>query len=128
MSAASPERIVREADPAPAAVFDQVHFVRQTFGDPALQQEIVELFMAQVNDARRAFATPMTTTAWRFLTHTLKGAAASVGALRIAQLAGAWELAGSPQDAARRQAIVEEFNHEAEKFMAQSRCYLPEQG
>lgn len=124
MSAARQERIAAETEPLPAAVFDEVHFVRQTFGDPDLQQEIIELFFAQINDAKRTFTSPMTTTAWRFLTHTLKGAASSIGALRIAQLAGTWELSGSPQDPARRQAIVEQFLQEADAFCAETRRYL----
>lgn len=107
-----------------SAVFDDIHFARQTFGDPELQQEIIQLFLAQVNDARLAFASPMTTTAWRFLTHTLKGAAASVGAVRIAELAAEWELAGSPQDAKRRDAILSAFEAEAAAFRSVAEVYL----
>ncbi|MBL8790191.1 MAG: Hpt domain-containing protein [Rhizobiales bacterium] len=113
-----------EAEAVPAAVFDEAHFVRQTFGDPDLQQEIIHLFLAQINDARLAFSAPMTTTAWRFLTHTLKGAAASVGANRIAQLASQWELAGSPQDSQGRRLIVEQFNAETAAFTASVQPYI----
>jgi HPt (histidine-containing phosphotransfer) domain-containing protein len=113
-----------QPEPVRGATFDELHFARQTFGDPDLQQEIIQLFLAQVEDARRAFATPMTTTAWRFLTHTLKGAAASVGALRIAELASAWELAGSPQDLDRRRSILLQFEVEAAAFSAATRSYL----
>jgi HPt (histidine-containing phosphotransfer) domain-containing protein len=113
-----------QAEPAPGAVFDEMHFVRQTFGDPALQKEIAGLFLAQVNDAKQAFATPMTNAAWRFLTHTLKGAAASVGANRIAQLAAQWELAGSPQDPDTRKQIVDQFLAESAAFSASVQVYL----
>ena len=115
------------AEPQPERVerptFDEGHFSRQTFGDPDLQREIVQLFLAQVNDARHAFSRPMTTTAWRFLTHTLKGAAASVGAARMADMASEWELAGSPQDPRLRQQIVAAFEAEADAFGTAVRPY-----
>lgn len=124
MSSALHKFPLPQAAPVPGAVFDEVHFVRQTFGDPDLQNEIVGLFLAQVNEARQAFARPMTTTAWRFLTHTLKGAAASVGANRIAELAAQWELAGSPQDPEARTRIADQFMAEADAFQAAAKIYL----
>ena len=65
----------------------------------------------------------MTTTSWRFLTHTLRGAAASVGALRLAGLAAAWEIEGSPQDAALRGSILAQFEAEADAFSVAVRGY-----
>lgn len=109
--------------PASSAAFDHAHFARQTFGDADLQREIIHLFLAQIEDARKAFGTPMTTTSWRFLTHTLKGAAASVGAVRMAGLAAAWEIAGSPQDAATRQSVLAQFEAEAEAVVAAAQDY-----
>jgi HPt (histidine-containing phosphotransfer) domain-containing protein len=94
-------------------IFDIAHFERQTFGDALLQREIIVLLMAQVEDARKAFAAPMTSTSWRFLTHTLKGAAAAVGAVRLADIAGKWELEGTPNNEAARAAIVSTFAAEA---------------
>jgi HPt (histidine-containing phosphotransfer) domain-containing protein len=113
-----------QAEPVPGAVFDETHFVHQTFGDPDLQKEILGLFIAQVNEAKQAFCRPMTTNAWRFLTHTLKGAAASVGANRIAQLAAQWELAGSPQDPEARRDIAEQFLAECSAFTEAAKPYL----
>ncbi|MBK8769428.1 MAG: Hpt domain-containing protein [Rhizobiales bacterium] len=108
-SASQPELVQR-------VTFDEGHFARQTFGDADLQREIIQLFLGQVKDARNALSRPMTTTAWRFLTHTLKGAAASVGASRMAQMASEWELAGSPQDPALRDEILAAFEAEARAF------------
>jgi HPt (histidine-containing phosphotransfer) domain-containing protein len=110
-------------EPTSGEVFDEAHFIRQTFGDRGLQVEIIQLFIAQVEDSRKALAAPMTTTAWRFMTHTLKGAASAVGAMRIAKLAGGWELAGSPQDASGRAAIAAQFEAETTAFAAAASGY-----
>jgi HPt (histidine-containing phosphotransfer) domain-containing protein len=91
-------------------VFDLAHFERQTFGDANLQREIIQLFLAQLNDAQKSLAVPMTSTSWRFLTHTLKGASSAVGALQLAEMAGQWELAGTPQSAAARDGLVQTFD------------------
>ena len=101
-----------------AQIFDIEHFERQTFGDANLQREILQLFMAQIEDTRKALTTPMTATSWRFLTHTLKGAAASVGAIRLADIAGEWELQGTPKDGEARAAIMELFTVEAARLEA----------
>lgn len=106
-----------------ADIFDIEHFERQTFGDANLQREIMQLFMAQVEDTLKALATPMTSTSWRFLTHTLKGAAAAVGAIRLADIAGQWELQGTPKDGAARKAIMDLFNVETAKLEAVAAAY-----
>lgn len=118
MSTAVRQTVPHLPDPPRAATFDEIHFERQTFGDPGLQEEIIQLFLAQLEEARKAFAAPMTSTAWRFLTHTLKGAAASVGALRIAELAARWELSGTPLDGAARGMVLAQFEAEAGAFAA----------
>ncbi len=123
MPAVFQQQFAPQPEPVSRQVFDEDHFVRQTFGDHGLQVEIIQLFIAQVEDSRKALAAPMTTTAWRFMTHTLKGAAGAVGALRLADLAGGWELAGSPQDAATREAIVAQFEAETAAFTAAVRLY-----
>jgi HPt (histidine-containing phosphotransfer) domain-containing protein len=99
-------------------VFDTEHFSRQTFGDAGLQAEILQLFLVQIADNRKVLASPMTSTSWRFLTHTLKGAASAVGALRLAELSGQWETAGVPEDADARRALLDVFDREAEAFNA----------
>lgn len=123
MPAVSPQLYAPQPEPVKGLVFDEDHFVRQTFGDRGLQQEIIALFIAQVADSRKALAAPMTAMAWRFMTHTLKGAAGAVGAMRLAELAGGWELAGLPQDATRREAVVALFEAETKAFSTASRHY-----
>lgn len=69
---------------------------RNTFGDVALRAEIIKLFSMQLEQSRLRIAEAQTPTDWRFVTHTLKGAAAAVGALDIARLAANWEKTGLP--------------------------------
>lgn len=123
MSSALRHPVLPQVLPASGTTFDHGHFDRQTFGDAELQREIIQLFLAQVEDARKAIRTPMTTTSWRFLTHTLKGAAASVGALRLAGLAAAWEIEGSPQDADLRNSILAQFEAEVAALSAAVKGY-----
>lgn len=123
MAALSQPHFAPNIDPEDMVVFDEAHFLRQTFGDRGLQLEIIALFIAQIEDSRKALAAPMTTTAWRFMTHTLKGAAAAVGAMRLAALAGQWEIVGSPQDAGARDTIVKSFEAESASFAAAAAAY-----
>jgi HPt (histidine-containing phosphotransfer) domain-containing protein len=103
-------------DAAAVPVFDIGHFERQTFGDAGLQQEILVLFKVQLDETGLTLATPMTATDWRFLAHTLKGAAAAVGAFRIAELAGTWEQHGAPRDAAARAHFLGQFEAERRAY------------
>lgn len=105
-------------------VFDRVHFGHQTFGDDGLQRELIGLFLAQAEEAVHTMAAPVSATAWRFLTHTLKGAALAIGAARIAARADAWERAPAP-DANRRNALralllaeLAEFRTSAQDLLA----------
>jgi HPt (histidine-containing phosphotransfer) domain-containing protein len=104
--------------------FDREHFERQTFGDRSLQREIIGLFLAQVANSRNTLIEPMTTSAWRYLTHTLKGAASAVGATQIAALASEWELAGSPRDADARHVLVQAFDTAQTAFQRATAYYL----
>ncbi len=79
------------------AVLDVPYLNRATFGDIPLRGEIIGLFLAQVNGLVRRLDLPVDSAAWQFLTHTLKGAAAAVGAKHIAEIAGAWEHRLVPQ-------------------------------
>lgn len=87
---------VREAEPGPPLpaepAFDRAHLARMTFGDGALERELLQLFDRQVvlllermqSAERGAIAT---------LAHTLKGSAAGLGAVGVAEAAAAVERA-----------------------------------
>jgi Hpt domain len=69
---------------------DADYLKRNTFGEKALRDEIVGLFLAQLDGVTKTFGAPIDKTAWQFTSHTLKGAAAAVGACQIAALAEQW--------------------------------------
>jgi HPt (histidine-containing phosphotransfer) domain-containing protein len=71
---------------------DLVHLARTTFGDRALEREVLQLFDRQsdILIARMRTAAPAAITT---LAHTLKGSARSIGAARVARAAELLELA-----------------------------------
>ena len=73
---------------------DLVHLARTTFGDRALEREVLQLFDRQSGMliARMRGATPAVVAA---LAHTLKGSARGIGAWRVAHAAETLELAGN---------------------------------
>lgn len=73
--------------------FEQLE--RQTFGDRALEQEVLAMFMQQATLAVDSLASADPATSQR-LAHTLKGSSRSVGAVRLAALCE--RLEASPGD------------------------------
>ena len=73
---------------------DLVHLARTTFGDRALEREVLQLFdrQATILIARMRTATPAAVAA---LAHTLKGSARGIGAWRVARAAELLEQAGA---------------------------------
>ena len=89
---------------------------RNTFGDADLRVEILRLFADQLCVSRRSFAGQFTNTDWRFATHTLKGAAAAVGAQQFASLAHEWENQGPPFDCAAAKSLLAAFDEAEANF------------
>jgi HPt (histidine-containing phosphotransfer) domain-containing protein len=75
---------------------------RNTFGDYSLRNEIIGLFLAQLDGSKKLFGTTIDQTSWQFTAHTLKGAAAAVGARQIIVLAEEWERTPVPNNQAKR--------------------------
>jgi HPt (histidine-containing phosphotransfer) domain-containing protein len=97
----------RSGDPnPPEAVLDLVCLSRQTFGDHALETELLALFERQAAQLATRLAAPrsMGDAGARIdLAHMLKGSARSVGAFAVAAAAEAYETAlraGDPGEAA----------------------------
>lgn len=90
-------------DPDPAeAVLDLVHLSRQTFGDHALETELLALFERQASQLSRRLEAPRSmgdASARIDLAHMLKGSARSVGAFAVAAAAEAYETALRAGDA-----------------------------
>lgn len=74
-----------------AALLDHSHLARQTFGDEALEREILGLFDQQCE--RLLPAIGGVGTVREDAVHTLKGGARAVGAWRVASLAEDFETA-----------------------------------
>lgn len=87
---------------AHARPIDLEHLARQTFGDRALEGEVLALFSRQAAaiGARMATASPEERS---ILAHTLKGSARSIGAFRVAEQAERIEAA--PSDAGVLEAL-----------------------
>lgn len=93
-----------EAGTGPA--IDRAHLARMTFGDLALERELLELFdrQAALLVARMREADPATVGT---LAHTLKGSAVGVGATEVAEAAAALEQAQGPDRLAALARAVE---------------------
>lgn len=88
------------------APIDHAHLARYTFGNRALEIEVLHLFADQAPDYLEGLRTAQSEKAWRDAAHTLKGSARAVGAFRVADRAEAAEaLRGSSDQTARCQAI-----------------------
>ena len=69
------------------AILDRGHFEANTMYDVALQREILEIFLIQVDEMRnRLISEDVSVPDIKFLGHTLRGAAAAIGAAEFEAL------------------------------------------
>ena len=68
-------------------VFDRAHLAHYTMNNPALEAEIIGLFLMQLPSTIEMLEKATAAADWKLYTHTLKGSAASVGARRLQRLA-----------------------------------------
>lgn len=73
---------------------DLEHLAQYTAGDPAIEAEVLALFLSNAAQQLTLMADAGGGTGWAEAAHTLKGAARGVGASEIATLAEAAESAG----------------------------------
>lgn len=81
------QRIETQPAVQDADILDQAHLHHYTMNIPDLAAEVVALFLGQMPETIAAIESASDAAAWRLATHTLKGAASSVGAGRIRALA-----------------------------------------
>jgi HPt (histidine-containing phosphotransfer) domain-containing protein len=105
-------------------VFDVAFFEHCTMGDKQLMAELIELFKSQIEKTARALMEVTSEADWRFHTHTLKGAAAAVGAVEIETLANAWENRKAPKRFSEREALRETLEYAAEMYFAKAKAVL----
>jgi HPt (histidine-containing phosphotransfer) domain-containing protein len=85
-----------------AAAIDRAYLARFTLGNASLAREVLELFAAQAPLYLEALQRASTDREWRQAAHTLKGAAAAVGARQLQRLAELAERVGrGPPSTAR---------------------------
>lgn len=96
-----------------AAILDLVHLSRQTFGDHALETELLSLFDRQAERFSARLLEPGAgqAAARADLAHTLKGSALAVGAFALGEAAEAYETAlrRGTEDAGLRDALIAEI-------------------
>ncbi len=105
------------------SAIDLKHLRRYTMGDRALEQEVLELFLAQLPKTIAALSGAVNDHEWRIAAHTIKGSGRAVGAWQIARLAEQAErLAGVRNRAAHADAVskLEEAMREAEVFISET--------
>ena len=117
---------VRRPSPARTMVFDEAHLRHYTMQDQMLAVEVLDLFLTQMPATIELIATAATATDWTYATHALKGAAASVGACRLQQLAAdleGMEFSGNEQ---ARRLRTQELKAAAVEFRRAARQAFPE--
>jgi chemotaxis protein histidine kinase CheA len=81
---------------AAAEVFDRTLLNEYSMQNQELASEILELFLIQLPHMLEALEKAASQTEWNFATHTLKGSAAAIGALRLQKLAAELEAMSFP--------------------------------
>ncbi len=97
MELASSAALQRPIKASVDRAIDLVHLSRMTFGDRALEREVLQLFARQSAQIVAKLATA-SAAEMSPLAHTLKGSAAGVGAWSVADAAGAVERASQSPD------------------------------
>ena len=88
---------IKSRDEGKQAAVDRAHLARMSFGDAALERELLELFERQAALLLERMREADTATL-AALAHTLKGSASGVGAWGVARAAAAAERAASPAE------------------------------
>lgn len=73
------------------AALDREYLAHYTMGNEELAAEVVGLFLVQMPSILARLRSATSPADWKFATHTLKGSAQAVGAMRIAQIAAELE-------------------------------------
>jgi chemotaxis protein histidine kinase CheA len=79
-------------------IFDRTLLDDYSMQNQELAAEILELFLVQLPSMLTALQMAASPTAWSFATHTLKGSAAAIGALKLQHLAAELEAMAFPGD------------------------------
>ena len=95
-------------------IFDLAHLRRYTDNDFELECELLTLFRLQIRQYAERLAEVTDAEEWRIATHSIKGAARSMGARRIAGIAEMLEASGPCGDTAEGRAMVADLVRDLE--------------
>lgn len=104
-------------------VIDLVHLDQYTLGDRALQAELLQLFRTQLKNQTKTLVSCKTEDDWKSGIHTLKGAARSIGARQVCEVAEAME-AIPFADKEGRDAVLEQLTDVRAMFESNVGQYL----
>lgn len=110
---------------ADSAVFDRLGLEHNTMHDQRLAAEVLGLFLAQLPATITLLDEASTAADWKFAAHTLKGAAAAVGAQKLHNLACCLEGLVFPGDAGVRLLRLQGLKAAAAEFRDAAREAYP---
>lgn len=85
---------------------DLVHLARQTFGNRALEREVLELFLTHIPLSMARLRAASTDQAWREAAHSITGSARGIGAWIVAEAAAGAERMSGEQLAQGKAAAI----------------------
>jgi HPt (histidine-containing phosphotransfer) domain-containing protein len=88
-------------------VFDLSHLHHYTDNDLELERELLALFRLQIRQHAETLSQITAAEEWRIATHSIKGAARSMGARKIAAIAEMLEASGPCSNTAEGQAMID---------------------
>jgi HPt (histidine-containing phosphotransfer) domain-containing protein len=88
-------------------ILDLDHLRRYTLDDPALERELLGLFLSQAETTKGQLAGAANADDWKLAAHSLKGSALAVGAAAIATLSSRIEDGGFVAGEARNTIVTE---------------------
>ncbi len=105
--------------------FDRAHLDHFTMQDQSLALEVVGLFLGQLPASLARLEAARTAADWQFAAHSLKGAAAAVGARRLSEIAAGLEDAAFPESPMARDGHLKTVQAAAEAFRLAARHAFP---
>jgi hypothetical protein len=111
--------------PVVTGVFDRAHLAHYTMNSAELEREIIGLFLLQLPSTIELIEDATAAAEWKLATHTLKGAAASIGAGKLQAIAAELEDIGFEGDAELRLAGLRRLKAAAAEFRETVRHIYP---
>ena len=107
---------IRRASAKRIEVLDRGHLGRYTMDNPALEREIIELFLQQLPVTLAGLKSAKSSGDWKLATHTMKGSAAAIGATCINLIAAELELRKFDVDAKIKSKLINELEAAIAQF------------